>query len=106
MSRIEDVKVLKAITDTEQDQLLKVIEKQTLGHFKSLTGANEIPEDLEFIVIDVMVKRYNRLDAEGMASRSIEGMSASFSLNDFDEYDAILDRYFKSENKNVGVKFI
>lgn len=105
MSRISDVKTLKGIQDNLQDALLETLERLTVAHFKAYTGVSEVPNDLEFIIIEVMVKRYNKLDAEGFTSKTVEGLSMSFSVNDFEVYDAIFKRQFKTV-RDVGVKFI
>ena len=106
MSRIDDVKILKGITDNAQDGLLVVIERQTEAHFKAYAGTERVPEALDYIIIDVMVKRFNRLDAEGMSSRSVEGLSMSFGTDDFAEYAEVIDRHIKKKSASRGVKFI
>lgn len=105
MSHIEDVKLLKGIRDNLQDELLALLERLTIGHFLAYTGEVVIPAELDFIITEVMVKRYNRLDAEGLTSKSVEGLSMNFDVNDFAAYDTIFKRMYET-TRNVGVKFL
>lgn len=107
MSRIDDVKVVLGIRDNLQDGLLAVLEKLTEDHFKAYTNQVYVPREFDFIITDVMVKRFNRVGAEGMESQSVEGLSQKFSLDDFKEYESLLDRHFKlTPEAGGGVRFI
>lgn len=97
MTVIEQVKTLLGISDDLQDNLLKVIEKLTESHFRAYTNGDAIPYNLEFIIVEVIVKRFNRLGAEGMTSQGMEGLSMSFSLNDFEDYSEVIKRHYKTE---------
>lgn len=94
MAVLEDVKVLLGISDTVQDELLQVIEKQTVSHFLTLSKQVVVPNELNYIIVDVVVKRYNRLGAEGLKSQRMEGLDLVFSLDDFADYDAVIRRFF------------
>lgn len=105
MPILEEVKILLGITDSLQDKLLEVILRLTEEHYKAYTGQISVDNDLWFVVIEVTVKRYNRLGAEGMSSQSMEGISMSFSLDDFKEYDRVFARYYPDEF-SAGFKMI
>lgn len=85
--------------DTEatlkQKELLDVIVNLTE---KKLQGKiNPVPQELEYIIVEVSIKRYNRIGSEGMRSESVEGHSISFDNNDFREYEDIIDDYLDKE---------
>lgn len=86
--------------DTLQDDLLEEIEASTTDHFKAITGATEVPEELGFIIREVMVKRYNRLGNEGMSSTSRTDLSMTFTTGDFDDYLDILKKRFDTSAEN------
>ncbi|WP_242509602.1 phage head-tail connector protein [Ligilactobacillus salivarius] len=74
---------------TDQDGLLKLIMKNTTKalRFKlGLSSGKEFPQELDYIVLEVCVRRYNRLKNEGMASYSQEGESITFKSDDFDDF--------------------
>ena len=105
MSYLNQAKVLLGIKDGLQDEVLKVIQDITEQHFLSYVGETYVPNELEWLIVEVMVKRYNRLGSEGLSSQSAEGISMTFGMDDFAPYSDILKRIFR-KSRNVGVKFI
>ena len=97
MSIIEQVKTLLGISDDLQDNLLSVIQMLTESHFKAYSKQDNIPENLNYIIVEVMVKRFNRIGSEGMSSQTVEGLSMAFELDDFSEYDKVIHRQFASD---------
>lgn len=94
---IEQVKTLLGISDDLQDNLLSVIKDLTEAHFKAYARQDNIPENLNYIITEVMVKRFNRIGSEGMTSQSVEGLSMAFKLDDFEEYDKVIQLQFASD---------
>lgn len=102
MSLLKEVKMLKGIKDDLQDDVLKLI--ITESQSRILTRMNlvrkeklkEVPKELDWIVRDVAIKRFNRLNAEGTTKKQEEG--SSFDWEGYlDEYAAIFDSYTDSE---------
>lgn len=99
MSLLDDVKLLKGITDELQDNLLALIidesEERVLGYINA--GRTEklevIPGELNYIIRDVAIKRFNRLNSEGATKDSEEGRSFEWQSSYLDEYATVLDRY-------------
>lgn len=73
----ERIKTLLGIKDTLQDDVLDIIIENVSKHLKAMIG-KEIPEDLNFIVEEITIRRFNRLGTEGMKSESVEGHSITF----------------------------
>lgn len=94
MTVIERAKILLGIEDDLQDNLLKVIQDSTEAHFMAYVGINRIPQRFDYIIVEVIVKRFNRLGSEGLASQSVEGLNMTFSADDFAEYDKVLKRFY------------
>lgn len=103
MAILDDVKLLLSIEDNQQDSLLELIQRLTESHYKAYANRKTVPGTHDFIIVEVMVKRFNRLGDEGMKSKSIEGLAMSFDTRDFDAYADIINRESKSI---VGVKFL
>ncbi|SQE63900.1 phage head-tail connector protein [Staphylococcus aureus] len=102
MDFLKTLKTRIGIDDEQQDEQLKVIisnvEKELLAMLPTIEDT--IPEEIEFIVVEVSTKRYNRIGAEGMTSETQDGRSSSYELNDFDEYKSVLNNlYFKDDKK-------
>lgn len=86
---LSDLKTMLQIKDDKRDSILELIIKNTTSalSFKlGLKADTNVPSELDFILLEVAVKRYNRLANEGMSSYSQEGQSITFSTNDFDEF--------------------
>lgn len=99
---LNDLKTMLQIKqdDTKRDKILNLIiknTKQALSFKLGLKVDDNIPSELDFILLEVAVKRYNRLANEGMSSYSQEGQSITFSTNDFDEFASDIAAW-KDEN--------
>lgn len=95
MSLLSRVKTRIGISDAVQDDLLTEIIANTSSELQSKLSAKYslIPYELQFIVVEVSVKRYNRTGSEGMTSETIDGRSNSFEDDDFKQYADILKKY-------------
>ena len=97
---LSDLKTMLQIKDDKRDDILNLIVKNTiqaLGFKLGLKASEMVPKQLDYIALEVAVKRYNRLANEGMSSYSQEGESITFSANDFDEFMNDIDAW-KDEN--------
>lgn len=103
MNTLKKVKLLKGITDDLQDNLLKLIIE--LSEQAILTRINrkrkepltELPSDLSRVLIEVSIKRFNRLDSEGTTKHEREG--ESFTWDDLlGEYELDFEKYYDDEN--------
>lgn len=97
MTILDKVKTLLGIADNLQDGQLSVIQELTEAHFRAYSGQETIPVALEYIIVEVMVKRFNRIGSEGLSSQSVEGLSMTFAQDDFAEYDKVIHRHFSSQ---------
>lgn len=96
---LEDLKILLGFASADVspalEAKLKLIISLTTKRLQVLLGGIEPPEEMEYIILEVAVIRFNRIGSEGMSSHSVEGESNTFSDNDFnafsDEIQAFLD---------------
>ena len=105
---LERVKRLLGLNNAESDELIKEIIKTTEQRLKNRLGGLDIPEALEFVVLEVSVKRFNRIGSEGFASHSVEGESVSWNEDDFKPYESDILSYLKTlkTNKKGRIRFI
>ncbi|MDG4966263.1 phage head-tail connector protein [Lactococcus lactis] len=89
---IEDLKI-DTIIDSMTARLLS----------KLVKDLKEVPKELEFILLEVCVKRYNQIGDEGYSSRSQEGESLTLS-SIFDEFEEDIAAWNEknSEPSQVG----
>lgn len=105
---LDNLKMMLGIDDAEQDVKLNLILSNTKARLKLLLGGIEPPEEMNHIVLDVAIMRFNRIGSEGLASHSVEGESLTFSDHDFDgftnEIQAWLD--LQKESTRGKVRFL
>ena len=82
----------KLINGTQAEQLA-VIESMTRDRLTILLGGLTIPEDLEYIVTEVSVKRFNRIGSEGAQHHNVEG--EVFMWSDTDDFAVYMDEINK-----------
>ena len=106
---LETLKMLLGFTeDDSRDELLNKLLDLATARLKLLLGGIEPPDELEHIIIEVAVARFNKIGSEGLSSHSVEGESLSFANDDFapflSEIQAFLDS--KKESTRGKVRFI
>lgn len=104
MAIIDDVKELLGIKDNIEDKKLEIMISNVTNRLRNYVDKvtyPEIPTDLNYIIVEIVVKRYNRIGSEGMQSESVDGRSATYQLNDFDEYLDVLSKYNSNENNDT-----
>lgn len=105
---LDKVKTLIGLDDDKQDAQLGVIINNIENHLKYLIEKDAVPDYLQYIVIEISVRRYNRLGSEGMRTDSEEGHSVTFYdlKDDFEPYTRIIDRETERDGlKRRQVKF-
>lgn len=80
------------LEDNLQDPILTIFIENVTRHLKAKLK-KDVPEDLNFIIEEIVIRRFNRVGTEGMKSESVEGHSITFYDLDkeFDPYQDIID---------------
>ena len=107
---LNDLKLMLGIekTDTGADNRLNLILKTTRQQLKAKLGGVEPPETLEYIILEVAIKRFNRIGSEGLASHTVEGEALSFVDDDFNSFSKEIQAYLNSQTNytNGKVRFL
>lgn len=111
---LEEVKLFKGIMDMIQDELLLLIISESKQRIlarinsKRLEPLETIPTILDFVIRDVSIFRFNKMDSEGTKSNSQEGLSLEWKSNYLDEYEDVLKGYYdkEDEGRRGSIKFI
>lgn len=98
---LDRIKTLLGITDNLQDEVLTIIIDNVSDHLKAMLG-KEIPEDLSFIVVEVSIRRFNRLGTEGAKAESVEGHSVTYYelTDEFVPYHSLIEAHKVDEGYN------
>lgn len=106
-------------SDNSSDDLLNLLveqaKSQMLLHIKRVMRANEvdvtkaevdIPTELNWILTEVVVRRFNRLGSEGMQKEQVEGHSITFQNDDFSDYIEIIEDFFASDSGKTSGRVV
>lgn len=96
------------ISEELNSLIISQITKIVLNKLKKLDeNITEVPPELDYIIIELSVIRFNMLGSEGMKSESIEGHSISFNDEVYNTFDKdILEWYNGQEYADKGIQFI
>lgn len=95
---------LKIMLGDDQDAKLNLIQLGVKSRLKMLLGGIEPPEEMNHIVLDVALMRFNRIGSEGFESHSVEGESITFSDNDFDGFANEIQAWLDSQKESTRGK--
>ena len=107
---LTEIKRTLEITDTTLDSQLNDFIKRITDRLLLRLGVPALPVELQFIVVECTVKRFNLKGNEGMASYSQEGESISYG-DLLDEYREDITLWINNRDRlvdsNLGiVRFI
>ena len=97
---LTEIKRTLEITDSTLDSQLNDFIKRITDRLLLRLGVPTLPVELQFIVVECTVKRFNLKGYEGMASYSQEGESITYS-NLLDEYQEDIALWVHTQNKLV-----
>ena len=102
------IKTLLGITDidiTDNGELVYEITELTKSKILNYINETELPSELEFVLVELAIQRYNRIGSEGVTSESIDGRSISYD-DDFEVYKPHLNFYMLKNNISKGYRLI
>ena len=97
------IKTLLGIPDN--DELIYEITELTKSKILNYINEVELPLELEFVLVELTIQRYNRIGSEGIASESVDGKSVSYE-DIFENYKPYLDDYISRSGKSKGYKLL
>lgn len=101
---LADLKTMIGLKSDSQDDVLKLIIENTTQalQFKLGLGSNDkFPQELNYILLEVCIRRFNRRKNEGMTAYSQEGQSMTFNSNDFDDFADDINAWKQDHQKAV-----
>lgn len=107
---LDELKMLLGFeeSDTSQDRKLQLMLNSAKSRLKVLLGGLDPPEEMNYIIIEVTIIRYNRIGSEGFTSHTVGGESITVSDDDFAGYKDDIQAYLDSQkNATKGkVRFL
>lgn len=82
-----------------QDEVIVDIIDLVNGKILTYLNLNEVPIQLEWIVVEMSIARFNRIGSEGVTTESVDGKQTTYE-NELAPYIMYLDDYIKKNVKN------
>lgn len=88
--------------DAEINKKLNLIISLTDSRLKNLLGGvDATPAELEYIVVEVSIIRFNRIGSEGIDNHSVEGESQTFTDDDFKAYSKDIQAFLERQKEGT-----
>lgn len=100
---LNKIKLIMGLNDSDQDSIINAFIEGFSSQISVYCNTSELPEQLQFIVIEATVSRMNRLGSEGLKSESIDVIGFNYIEDLLEPYKLYLDNYKKTAAK---VKFL
>jgi hypothetical protein len=98
---LKNLKTMLGLKNDDQDDLLNLIITNTDHALCFKLESKEVPSELDYIELEVSVRRFNRVKNEGMAAYSQEGESITFNSSDFDDFLDDINLWKRRNQKDV-----
>lgn len=92
---LDKIKILLNIQDDAQDELLTTLMGLCREEAYIYCNLPAYSEKLDFVVIQMVIERYNRIGSEGTTSQSSSGVSANYDSFYSDKVVRLLNKYRK-----------
>ena len=83
------------------NEIIELTKEKILNYINE----DELPRELEFVLVELSIQRYNRIGSEGIASESVDGKSVSYE-DDFENYKQDLKNYMNKKNNSRGFRLL
>ena len=91
---------------TGDNPQVEVIYNHIAGRLLHRIKDTEVPLELEYIVDEATIRRFNRIGSEGMKSESVEGHSVTYDVSDvLDPYESAINDYLEEGGHKRGVVY-
>lgn len=99
---LENVKVLLDVDNERVNTIYNMYSNRLISRLqRDLTEVVEIPPQLEYVLTECTIARYNRIGSEGMESESMDGHSAKYIDKDLNDYESEILDYIHSQSEVI-----
>lgn len=96
MNQLESLKIMLGLENTtEKDKTLGLILSFVSSRLLGIIKRDLVPPELEWIVVEASVIRYNRMASEGMKSHAVDGLNMTFKGDVLDDYMDDINRWIE-----------
>lgn len=96
----EYVKIITGVDNPQLDAIFDSVTRQMLYKLRELR-VTTVPEELQHIVDEITIARYNLIGSEGMKNESVEGHSATYEGVTFETYEHEIVDYIREQKGEI-----
>ena len=95
---LETTKTLLGVDNEKVEIIYDQVEKRLRARLRrDLPDLVQIPPDLEFVVQEVAIVRYNRIGSEGLQMEGMDGYTATYLDTDLSVFESDIAEYIRLE---------
>lgn len=98
---LEEIKLSLELGSSNKDELLNSLIKRSSRQVMNWIQEQYLPEELEYIVIELVIARYNYIGSEGLSSENSDGVSLTYKDNLLDKYKEELNRWIEQNKSHL-----
>lgn len=83
---LKAIKTILGIDGNEQDDVINQVTQLITSRLKGKIHQKEVPNDLNYIVIEGSISRFNRINDEGKQSATESDVSATYQIDDLEPF--------------------
>lgn len=103
MNQLDSLKIMLGLENTtEKDKTLGLILSFVSSRLLGVIKRELVPPELEWIVIEASIIRYNYLSSEGMSAHAVDGLSMTFKGDLLSDYMDDINRWI-DENEEPPI---
>lgn len=99
---LERIKLLLNVTD--RDDLLNELIVLSNEKIAAYIGQDTCPVELDWITVELVVQRFNRIGSEGLSVERIDGGANTYIDDELAPFYKFLDDYKAMQNGNINLK--
>lgn len=106
---LNEVKITLGLSSSDKDELLLSLIQRSSNQVINHINEKSLPNGLEYIVIELVIARYNRIGSEGIKSENSDGVSFSYKDDLLEDYKKDLNKWIennKTTSKNLKLRLI
>lgn len=95
---LSQIKSLLGVTD--QDEILTTVVELIEQRLKSKIGQDNVPPELQYIVVEASISRFNRINDEGKTSATENEVSSTWQTDDLAPFAADIADWVAQNNED------
>lgn len=99
---LQRIKTLLGINGTDRDALLNEVLELSTSRVLAYINESALPQELEYVVVEMAIIRFNRIGSEGYSSHTVEGESIAVDTDELESFKGDLNSWLAMTTDGAG----